>query len=727
MATRFAAALKPDRLKALAGELGLTSAALVAVNVGWASRDDLRTMKASGAGWPENYPDGAYTFPECDGAGRIVGMSLRAGDGRKGSPARAAGAARGLILPATWKDRPDPVLIVEGASDVAACEVLHLPAVGRPSNSSGADDLAKLLEGRAVLVVGERDQKPGGKWPGRDGAKSVATRLATTWGKAVGWALPPEGAKDVRAWLQARVAGGLVLGDAAACKQAGAELLASLKASATEAKPEKKPSQSEGIVRLALDIFRIGRTEQGEPFAVAIDGPNVARMFRGDGQGLRATLAKEYRKRFSSTPSAAALTDALTTLEGEALDAPPEPVALRVAHHAGEIVFDLGDESGKAVMISAGKWEVVEQSPVLFRRTKLTKAMLEPVSGGSMELLRDLLNVAPHSWPVLVGWLVSAFFPEMPHPILMIGGQQGTGKSTAARIMLDVIDPSTAPLRSQPRDPESWAVAASGSWAICIDNVSTIPDWWSDALCKAVTGDGWVGRRRYTDSDISVLKFHRVVMLTSIDAGALRGDLGDRLLLMDLEPIGEAERRAESELNRLFAECQPLIFGALLDIVADVLPRLNTVKLSLMSRMADFCRVLAAMDAAKGGDGSDGLSLPLYFDQRNQIASDVVEGDVVGCEIVALADREKYWQGTPGALLKAITPAHKPREWPANPRKLTAWLNRLIPSLRSVRVVVTMSNTRTNAGRIITIENRGGEPSQPSQRSSDHAGQVGGE
>ena len=156
---RLAAALAPDRRDELAAALSVRSNALVSIGVGWASAADLRALCASGAGWPENSPDGAFTFPERDGGGRIVGFSLRASDGRKGCPSRTVGARRGLIVPATLHERPDPVLLVEGASDVAACETLGLAVVGRPSNASGARELAALLDGREVLVIGENEQE----------------------------------------------------------------------------------------------------------------------------------------------------------------------------------------------------------------------------------------------------------------------------------------------------------------------------------------------------------------------------------------------------------------------------------------------------------------------------------------------------------------------------------------------------------------------------------------
>ncbi|MGK0482456.1 MAG: hypothetical protein ACJAQ3_002436 [Planctomycetota bacterium] len=216
-AGRFSAACPSEALEALGQSLGVKPSALRAINVGWTDVLDLRDLWAGGGdGWTIKH--GAYSFPESDGRGRVVGLSLRTPDGAKGSP---AGAGRGLVVPCDLDDRPGPVLIVEGASDVATCLTLGLPAVGRPSNSAGAKDLAKLLRGREVLVVGENDEKPDGRWPGRDGAVSVAEQLADSWGRTVLWTLPSSGTKDVRAWLANAMAEGLELTDTDACRKKG--------------------------------------------------------------------------------------------------------------------------------------------------------------------------------------------------------------------------------------------------------------------------------------------------------------------------------------------------------------------------------------------------------------------------------------------------------------------------------------------------------------------------
>lgn len=702
---RFQAALTEQQAVALADVLGVTVAALRALGLGWASRDDLRALGASGAGWREDYPDGAYTFAERDGRGRLVGFSFRAADGRKGATAARSGCRRGLVIPARLHQLGEPVLVVEGASDVAACLVLGLAAVGRPSNSGGADDLALLLDGRDLLVVGENDGKDSGAWPGRDGAKRVAERLAAAEGEPVEWTLPPRDSKDVREWLRARVAPGLDLADTAACQKAGGELLAALKAEVRQVKPQKT-SAADRLVRLALEQYRLGVSDDCEPFAVRLDGPNVALPI-GKGSELRSKLAAEYQRRFGKAPAAAALADALAVLEGQAREGEPEPVAIRLAPHDGGIVLDLGSVDGAAVVIRSGSWEVVETSPVIFRRTALTGPLPVPERGGFLDDLRGLLNVTDESWPLIRGWLVAAVVPDIPHPVLMLGGEQGTGKSSAARLLVGLFDPSPAPLRSQPRDQEAWALAAAGCWGVVIDNVSAIPEWLSDSLCKAVTGDGWIRRTLYTDRDLSVLSFRRVVVLTSIDAGALRGDLAERLLVADLERIDPSQRLTEAELHARYEAARPRLLGSLLDLVAaalDALPRVTTRELP---RMADFARVLAALDLV---DGTDGVALDLFSQQAGRLAHDVIESDPVAVATVSLAEGSPDgWRGTAGELLGRITPERAPHGWPKSPRGLAARLKRLRPALARIGVDVRLGQrgTDTLRERLVTVESLG--------------------
>src|SRR5437868_13535290 len=94
---------------------------------------------------------------------------------------------------------------------------------------------------------------------------------------------------------------------------------------------------------------------------------------------------------------------------------------------------------------------------------------------------------------------IAAFRPTGPYPILMLQGEQGTAKSTTTRILRSLIDPNVSPLRTVPRNERDLMIAATNSWAQCFDNLSHIPLWFADALCRLATGGGFATRKLRTD------------------------------------------------------------------------------------------------------------------------------------------------------------------------------------------------------------------------------------
>jgi hypothetical protein len=174
------------RIMNLAKQLGVSYASLADQGAGWSDRRE------------------CWTFPERNGSGKIVGILTRDLTGKK---RRIKGSQSGLSFTCDWNAGDGPIFLVEGPSDFAALKTIGLSAVGRPSNRGGVAFLTNLLfdvpAQREIIVVGERDQKPTGLWPGKEGAISVATQLAEALERPIAWGFPPDNAKDSRAWLQA--------------------------------------------------------------------------------------------------------------------------------------------------------------------------------------------------------------------------------------------------------------------------------------------------------------------------------------------------------------------------------------------------------------------------------------------------------------------------------------------------------------------------------------------
>jgi len=366
------------------------------------------------------------------------------------------------------------------------------------------------------------------------------------------------------------------------------------------------------------------------------------------------------------------------------------------------VVIDLGRGDGTLVRVSPGGWRVERDDAdgPLFRRSRLTSPLPLPARGGHLSELRDLLNVTDASWPLLVSWLVAALVPDVAHPILYLTGEQGTAKTTATKLLVQLVDPSPAPARQSPRDPDDWSVAASGSWVVGLDNLSHLPRWLSDAMCRAVTGDGLVKRTLYSDADVTVLNYRRVLVVNGIDLGGVRGDLADRMIPIELHPITPAERRTDRDLWRAYRAAHPRIFGALLTLLSQVLAALPAAREAMTERprMADYAELLAAMDAVSGSN-----VLASYAAARTELAAAVVESDQVGAAVTRLVNGQAVgWEGTAAELLDALpTPTPLPDSWPRTPASLSGRITRLAPSLAAVGVQV--DRRRSNGAKTIRL------------------------
>ena len=281
---------------------------------------------------------------------------------------------------------------------------------------------------------------------------------------------------------------------------------------------------------------------------------------------------------------------------------------VRVAEFEGAIYLDLANSSWQAVEITADGWRVVEEPPVRFRRSKATMPLPVPEAGGEIDELRRFVNATDEGWSLYCSWLVAALRPTGPYPVLDLVGEQGSAKSTTARIARMVTDPNKALLHSPPSDERNLMIAAANSRVLAFDNLSHIPQWLSDALCRLATGGGFAHRALYTDAEELVLEAQRPVILTAIGENFRRSDLLDRELMINLPTISEEARVPEKRFWEEFEAARPRILGALLDGVVEALRMEQTIELDTHPRMADFA--VWARAAAPGSAGRETTSSP---------------------------------------------------------------------------------------------------------------------
>src|ERR1035437_3687067 len=291
---------------------------------------------------------------------------------------------------------------------------------------------------------------------------------------------------------------------------------------------ESDPSQADILVDLAsaADLFHMPDSTAYADFE--INGHRETWPVRG--KGFKRWLTRRYYEETGSAPNSESLNAALNVIESKAhYNAPEREVFTRVAGHDGKIYLDMCNERWEAIEIDKNGWRIVNDPPIRFRRAGGMLPLVTPQKGGSIQALRRFLNVKDEGAFVLaVSWLLAALRNTGPYPVLCLSGEQGSAKSTFMNILRRLIDPNTAPLRTLPREDRDLFIAAQNGYVLAFDNLSKMPDWISDALCRLATGGGFSTRGLYTDDEEKLFNAMRPIILNGIEDFVTRPDLGDR-------------------------------------------------------------------------------------------------------------------------------------------------------------------------------------------------------
>lgn len=454
-----------------------------------------------------------------------------------------------------------------------------------------------------------------------------------------------------------------------------------------------RESASTALIKLGCELFTFGVSTTGDGFALPKDGPKVVTMLRGSKSSLRNLLARAYFKRTGRAAGQQALSDALLVINGMAEEESPTILYMRVANHNGGLWLDLGDSTGRAIHINAADGWTIAVPPILFYRTALSGELPKPNREGDIKEIFKYLNVCADDQPLILAWLIAALHTDISHPVLSFGGEQGSGKTTAQKILTQIIDASPVPVRKPPRDAEQWIVAAQGSWVVGLDNMSSIPPWLSDSICRAVTGEGDIRRKLYTDGEHAVFSFRRCIILNGIDLGAIRGDLAERMVPIELDMITENSRLYEDDIWQEWEQIHPRLLGVILNLAAQVVAVMPSISLTSKPRMADFARILAAVDQALDTQG-----LQHYLNKQRSLATESLTADVFISAMEALGE----FTGSAAELLdNVLSPERLPKGWPQNARAVTIRLKRQGPVMRKAGWAITEDGAKNHSNKTI--------------------------
>lgn len=412
----------------------------------------------------------------------------------------------------------------------------------------------------------------------------------------------------------------------------------------------QRKSVTDKLIELALELGSLWHDSTKKGWIdFTVDG--VLQTARIGSVQFQDFLINAFLERYRRSPSSEAWIQAVRTLEARARNknSPKREVFLRVGKHEGSIYIDLGTDDWQIVRVSADGWEVIPYSecPVRFYRPECQRPLPIPTRNGSLDDLWQLLNVKEADRPLVLGWILSCLTPDRSKPILALSGEKGSGKSSAARLLKRLTDPTNVNLGGNVGDPRQFAVAAANRWVLCFDNLTHLSMEEQNLLCRTATGGGYTHRALYKDLEEVSIEYIRPQILTGVDLVPTRSDLLERCLIVRLERISEKNRLSERKLESQISKLLPGIYGSLLDLMVVALRNLPTVNLDELPRMADFAELCVAAGIPNFAEA--------YSINLNVGCQEAVEANPIASGILALLDaHEGYWQGSTTELIRHL-------------------------------------------------------------------------
>ena len=438
-------------------------------------------------------------------------------------------------------------------------------------------------------------------------------------------------------------------------------------------------------------------TENKIPYA-EVAGNGRTEIYPVFSEEMRSAITQVLYKETGKAPVKNAIDQIQGTMAAEALyNGEKRTVWVRSAKTSEGMEIDVNNQTGQCISIKKEGWSIQQPSSSFYRPSS-SREMMIPVTGGSWELFKKHFKTrSEEDLKLMIGYMSACLRPEGPYAVLVLQGEQGSAKSTTARMIKALIDPSSGITRSAPKKEQDLFIAAKNNHLISFDNLSLIRNDLSDALCRLATGGSFACRTLYTNDQELLIELCKPVLLNGITDFVTRADLASRCIMIELESIPETGRRPEEQVMDDFYADLPLMLGVLMDSAVSALNNKDNVRLERMPRMADV--TIWATAAEEGLKWAPRTFLDAF--ERNQLNAAL---NNLSTDSVAIALRnfmfsleKREWIGSASELLSELSlrksGAEHSRSWPDTAAYLSQYLSRMAPNLRKVGIDLDRDRT----------------------------------
>jgi hypothetical protein len=391
------------------------------------------------------------------------------------------------------------------------------------------------------------------------------------------------------------------------------------------------------------------------------------------------------------------------------------------------VKYDIGDDTWTYIHITRQDGVRLVRStattPSPFKRYPGGKAQVYPVWPYPKDILdRFMRNTNVYRDPknkmLTEVHIVSLFMlSDLPKPIIVPSGPQGTGKSTLQEHIKRLVDPNNTLTVTAQVDPVQAIQALSHSYLTIFDNVSEIKDWFSDLLCRVVTKTGFSKRQLYTDDTDFHYSFMSAIGFNGLNVTATKADLLERILKISLDPIDANDREKLVRINKNFEKMLPHLLAFIFDTIHKVLLRLGEVNLRGLPRMADWAELGELIARVLGYE--PGVFIDAYKENLGLTSGEAIESNPVAIAVLDFMRDQATWYGSATQLLDELARSEgakghsstlRSAAWPKTGHRLTNSLGAILANLRDMGIIYNRAwDTHANK-YMITLVNQNWTP-----------------
>ncbi|HEY7392124.1 MAG TPA: hypothetical protein VH640_26635, partial [Bryobacteraceae bacterium] len=263
----------------------------------------------------------------------------------------------------------------------------------------------------------------------------------------------------------------------------------------------------------------------------------------------------------------------------------------------------------------------------------------EPSATALADFVHLLRLASDPDWLRCLIWLLAAYRPHGPYPILILQGPAHCGKSHAARLLRACIDPNRAPLHPLPSSPKKLRELAYENWVLAFDHVTRFPCRLAESLARLTENEIFYLPPK---DDQTPLSLARPIILTVAESCYIPPEIAARALFARLLPLSDVARKTQSQLEAAANELLPHVLTHLLRALKSAVQGRHSVNFPSLPRLPDAFVWAAAAAGA----------LETTPDAFRQVLAELPDPLVE--RVVAFMQNRSHWKGTASQLAAEI-------------------------------------------------------------------------